>query len=213
MKHQSVLFLSVVVSGQLAAQSTIRWEPYILPSFASGLTAQLGHLEVPLVRSEPNGPKADLAFVRLQAKKRGTGSPIVYLEGGPGQPAIGGAQSPFAIPFLTKLAEVADVILLDQRGTGLSTPRPVCPAAAPLAPEERLRETAAYVAAATERLRACVSDWAARGVDARAFTNRESAADVDDIRKALGVERVSLHGFSYGTHLAPRRAPLLRRTR
>ena len=31
--------------------------------------------------------KADLAFVRLRAKKPGTGSPIIWLEGGPGQAA------------------------------------------------------------------------------------------------------------------------------
>jgi pimeloyl-ACP methyl ester carboxylesterase len=200
--HRSLMVLYVAIAGALPAQTPIRWEPYTLPPAGSGLIAQLGHLQVPLLRSAPDGPKADLAFVRLQAKKRGGGSPIVYLEGGPGQPAIGAAQSPFALPYLTKLAEVADVILFDQRGTGLSVPRPVCPAAAPLAPEERLPENAALLAGATARLRACVGEWSAKGVDARAFTNRESAADVDDIRKALGVERVSLHGFSYGTHLA-----------
>src|SRR5262249_9777693 len=41
-----------------------------------------------------------------------------------------------------------------------------------------------------------------RGVDLAGYTSVESAADLDELRAALGFERVSLLGFSYGTHLA-----------
>ena len=40
-----------------------------------------------------------------------------------------------------------------------------------------------------------------KGVDILAYNSVESAHDVDDLRKALGVEKVNLVGFSYGTHL------------
>ncbi|HEX2123732.1 MAG TPA: alpha/beta fold hydrolase, partial [Thermoanaerobaculia bacterium] len=40
-----------------------------------------------------------------------------------------------------------------------------------------------------------------KGVDVRAFTTEESADDVEALRRALGVPKVSLAGFSYGTHL------------
>ena len=44
--------------------------------------------------------------------------------------------------------------------------------------------------------------WEREGVDYRGYTTWESAADVDAVRRALGVEKVNLLGISYGTHLA-----------
>lgn len=41
----------------------------------------------------------------------------------------------------------------------------------------------------------------AQGVDILAYNTIESANDVDDLRKALGAEKLNLVGFSYGTHL------------
>jgi pimeloyl-ACP methyl ester carboxylesterase len=41
-----------------------------------------------------------------------------------------------------------------------------------------------------------------RGVDLSGYTTPENADDLDALRAALGIERVSLLGFSYGTHLA-----------
>jgi pimeloyl-ACP methyl ester carboxylesterase len=38
-------------------------------------------------------------------------------------------------------------------------------------------------------------------VDLQAFNTRESAADVDDLRAALGADQLVLWGISYGTHL------------
>jgi pimeloyl-ACP methyl ester carboxylesterase len=49
--------------------------------------------------------------------------------------------------------------------------------------------------------RVCAEEWTAKGLDLSGFTVRESAADVDDLRKALGVPKVSLLGHSYGTYL------------
>ena len=40
-----------------------------------------------------------------------------------------------------------------------------------------------------------------QGVDIQAYNTIESAHDVDDLRKALGAEKLNLVGFSYGTHL------------
>ncbi|WP_045049915.1 alpha/beta fold hydrolase, partial [Rouxiella chamberiensis] len=48
----------------------------------------------------------------------------------------------------------------------------------------------------------CVAFWRQAGVDLGAYTTAESADDLDDLRRALGVPRISLWGMSYGTHLA-----------
>lgn len=69
---------------------------------------------------------------------------------------------------------------------------------APSAPLDRGRAGAAAAAAA----RTCAKRLEARGFDLRGYTTRESAADLEDLRRALGAEKISLWGISYGTHLA-----------
>lgn len=187
----------------LPLHAQIRWEPFALPAGApANLHAELGRLAVPLRRAKPDAGNVELVFVRLRAGDAAkTTAPIVYLEGGPGASGAAAARSPYALPSLARLAEVADVILLDQRGTGASTPRPSCKPTAPLAPEERFASATKVLARMERSTRACVEEWSAKGVDVAGFTNAESADDLDDLRKALGVPKINLMGFSYGTHL------------
>lgn len=44
--------------------------------------------------------------------------------------------------------------------------------------------------------------WKEAGVDLSGYSTLESARDIEDLRQALGAEKVSLWGISYGTHLA-----------
>ena len=41
----------------------------------------------------------------------------------------------------------------------------------------------------------------AKGIDLAAYNTEASADDLEDLRIALGVPKISLFGFSYGTHL------------
>jgi pimeloyl-ACP methyl ester carboxylesterase len=194
------LVLAVVCTCSLAiaADSAIRWEPYDLPRGTEGVRTQLGRLTVPLNRTRSDSPSAEIVFVRLQTDKGKGRAPIVYLAGGPGGSGISAARS----DAFARLAELGDVILLDQRGTGMSTPRPVCRPPAPLQPHEKFAPPSITLPRILTAARACVEEWTSKGVDVSGFTNRESAADLEDLRKALGVSKISLIGFSYGTHLA-----------
>ena len=49
---------------------------------------------------------------------------------------------------------------------------------------------------------ACANEWRSKGVDLAAYNTEASADDLEDLRKAIGAPRISLFGFSYGTHLA-----------
>ena len=195
------LFVLLLVASLSAIADPIRWEPFELPGGSGALRAQLGRLTVPLNRARPGG-SAEIVFVRLQAGEGRPGAPIVYLEGGPGGSGIAIARHPASLAGVARLAEIADVILLDQRGVGMSTPRAVCRPSAPLEIHERLGDRNAILARIEKNTRACVEEWTAKGVDVSGFTNRQSAADLEDLRKALGVPKISLFGFSYGTHLA-----------
>lgn len=74
------------------------------------------------------------------------------------------------------------LVLFDQRGTGYSEPSLRC--------------------AEGEDWRECRGRLLAARIDLAAYNTLENARDVNDLRMALGYERVNLHAGSYGTRLA-----------
>ena len=161
--------------------------------------AEAGRLRVP-VRHGDSGPDSiEIHFVRFRSTNPNPGPPIVYLAGGPGgSGTLTSAGDRFDV--FQALRAVGDVIALDQRGVYLTQPYLVCPDSwdHPLdrpTTVESLREASQQFRAA------CFAYWS-DSVDVRAYNTRESASDVDALRKALGVEKLVLWGMSYGTHLA-----------
>jgi pimeloyl-ACP methyl ester carboxylesterase len=99
-----------------------------------------------------------------------------------------------------KLREIGDVILLDQRGVGRSRPMLSRPSPDSLPPDAfATRERGLSVI--KERSRSAVEYFKSQGIDVLAYNTNESADDLNDMRKALGAEKINLVGFSYGTHL------------
>src|SRR6185503_10219143 len=96
---------------------------------------------------------------------------------------------------------VADLVLFDQRGVGRSkpallfTPESVTPEGLFLDEQSMLDVSVAMAEEAAQHFRE-------EGIDLTGYTTVESARDVDALRAALGLERVTLLGHSYGTHLA-----------
>jgi len=163
------------------------------------LTVSLGFLTVPENRSERGSRLIEVAFLRIPARPGVAGPPLVYLAGGPGDAAI--SEHPEALrPWLPAL-EGGDVILLDQRGTGRSIPnlRYGWRGPAPLTLFRSVDDGLRFVREVGE---SAAAHFRRRGVDLRGYTTVESADDVNDLRKALGAEKLNLLGFSYGTHLA-----------
>lgn len=160
--------------------------------------AEQGFFEVPEDRRLPGSRRIRLSYVRFPSTAAKPGPPIVYLAGGPGGTATGTAKGP-RFPIFLALREVADVIAFDQRGTGLSDhiPRPP-PSASPPPPLTRDGLTARVRA----EMQRAWADWTAAGVAMTGYNTAESADDIDDLRRHLGAERISLWGISYGSHLA-----------
>ncbi|HZI66253.1 MAG TPA: alpha/beta fold hydrolase, partial [Thermoanaerobaculia bacterium] len=180
----------------------LRFQPVMLiPTDGSKpVAAELGRLTVLENRSRPDGATIELAFVRLRTSAARPGPPVVWLAGGPGGSGTEDAQGPL-LPLLREIAEFADVIALDQRGMGLSRPRLECPGRLDL-PLDRPMERNLVLGAFRQSASECRAHWSARGVDLASYNTNESARDVDDLRRALGVSKVSLLAGSYGTHLA-----------
>ncbi|MEX2527717.1 MAG: alpha/beta fold hydrolase [Gemmatimonadota bacterium] len=197
--------LHPLASSRLAAQE-ITWEPWVLDVGNERHEAEMGHLTVPEVRGTPAGAEGGsgsviLAFVRLASRSDEPGPPIVYLDGGPGGKGVGIAQVPAYWRLFDSLRDVADVILLSQRGTGLSAPQFVCGLSGPL-PTDVFTTRDRMMEVLEPEVESCAGSWRERGVDLSGYTTLESADDLESLRRALGAERLNLLAFSYGTHLA-----------
>jgi len=195
-----VLLLSAWAANAVAAGS-IRFEPYIFEARSGEkVEAEKGVFEVPENRSKPGSRTLKLAFVRFASTNPDKGPPIIYLAGGPGGSGVDAARGR-RFPLFMALREVADVIALDQRGTGWSNDIPPCDV--PTGPDDGKPLTRDQIVEQTRKAMAeCARFFREKGVDLAGYNTNESADDIEELRRLLGVPKVSLWGISYGTHLA-----------
>jgi pimeloyl-ACP methyl ester carboxylesterase len=143
----------------------------------------------------------EVTYLHLSATTPNPASPIVFLMGGPGVPASVIARVPPYFTLFDRLRATADVILLDQRGVGLSIPNLDCSPGEPPHPAF-LRSSKDLFNALVATYQPCVSSLRSRGIPPELFTVARIAQDVETIREQLKVPRISLLGFSYGTRVA-----------
>jgi pimeloyl-ACP methyl ester carboxylesterase len=202
----TTLILLLTMATAASAQTTTRSAPQVqFEPFSfrlrdnTELAVERGRMMVPEDRNDPRSRRIEIGFLRLRSTAAHPGNPIVYLAGGPGGSGVGTARGPRQ-PIFLALRQVADVIVLDQRGVGLSNHIPNCTAERRLDPAAGLNE-AALTAYHAGTLRTCVARWRAAGVAVNGYTTVQSADDIEDLRRALGARQVDLWGISYGTHL------------
>ena len=182
--------------------------PYIVKTDLFGpdtdryrFAAQLGRLLVPENRQNPASRLIELAFIRIKSRAPHPGPPLVILPGGPGVAGSEWAHFGSFAPWFEELLGIGDIILLDQRGTGLSNPRLDCLQRWNL-PLDQPGDRDTFLRVARERGSAAAAFWRGYGVDLAGYTTEESADDIEALRLALGLEEISLYGASYGSHLA-----------
>jgi pimeloyl-ACP methyl ester carboxylesterase len=181
----AALALTIVVAGLVLAapaDAALRFKR------CGGYGFKCARLSVPLDRAGALPGRVSLLVKRFPARRRGgsTQPPLFVLAGGPGQSATDSFGGP-ALDILYPAYARRDLIVFDQRGTGRSG----------LLRCRRLERANLLRAGAAAG--ACASSLGPR----RAYyTSRDSADDIDAIRKQLGAERIALFGISYGTKLA-----------
>jgi pimeloyl-ACP methyl ester carboxylesterase len=135
-----------------------------------GLVSIEHSFDVPLDHDDDAGERITV-FARELADPDGRDRPfLVYLQGGPGFEAPRPTRSPNGPAWLDRALAEFRVLMLDQRGTGRSTP---VGALADLAPEQQAEYLAHFRADSIVR-------------------------DAERIRRELGVERWSVLGQSFG---------------
>ena len=152
-----------------------------------------GTLKVPEDRSNPDGRQIGLRVAVVPSLAAVPApDPLFAIAGGPGD---AGTQFFAWLPGLyAGVHATHDIVLVDQRGTGASNALTL-----PSQPDT----SSLSAAQADARLSAWMHDsLAALGADPRFYTSTVAADDLDDVRAALGYDRIDLYGTSYGGTLA-----------
>lgn len=148
-------------------------------------------------RETRQGRKIALNIVVVPAIARNKESdPIFVFAGGPGQAATDLARE--ALAMLGGMNNKRDLVLIDQRGTGKSNGL-MC--VFPDATNPEMNDPARRDALLRKTIAACRIKLEAKA-DLTQYTTTIAMADIDQVREALGYDRVNLWGGSYGTRAA-----------
>jgi len=196
-----LLFIALFfTSTSIAQKLTVRPYEFVTRNERDTVAAEVGTFRTPLDYADPDSDSIALTFVRFPSTNDQPGSPIVYLAGGPGGSGIATARGERFSLFM-KLREVADVIAFDQRGTGNSNVLPDCPYRLGFAVDKALDRTE-YAEQSAGLVERCIAYYDSTGYDLTHYNTSESARDLNELRKVLGEDAISLWGISYGSHLA-----------
>ncbi|RWE23921.1 MAG: alpha/beta hydrolase [Mesorhizobium sp.] len=172
-------------------------------------TMTCGVLSVPENRKKKTGNQVTLSAIVFEPERE-RHEPIVFLTGGPGQPADISNREDIDgwWEFIGAQSWMIGrrVVVVDQRGIGKSAPTLDC--SQYFEPDHWnaiLKSVAAdnnFGSFQKKELVACRTALVAKGIDLDAYNTEENAEDINDLRNALGIEKWVLYGISYGTRLA-----------
>lgn len=187
------------------ASSKDWWKPRLegidCPSDVSGIECY--RLEVAADRADPADGTVTLpVYVARATGPNPQPDAVVVPEGGPGFDA-----SEWIAYFLDDPPPFLvdrDVVLYDQRGTGLATPSLNCPERESvfLGSLSAVDDHDVELERMLEATDACLSRLTAKSIDLGDYNSEASAADLNDLREALGYSQWNIMGISYGGRLA-----------
>jgi pimeloyl-ACP methyl ester carboxylesterase len=210
----SVIACSARTGG---AQTTGATEPRFQPltcnsTFGAGsvpgipaTAVRCGTVVVPQNRRNPKDASLQSVVlpVVVYAMPGATGTPVVFLAGGPGESSIEGLQKVF-------LRTTTGQLLLRDRPIVAFDPRGHSPVFDRASPElgtmlfRPRNPRSLAIAPLRDSLTKRYDDLKKHGVEPANFTTRELVEDIADVAKALRYDKLVLFGVSYGSHYALR---------
>jgi len=217
MNYTLALFFAFLVCAILPASLSAQSDPD-LPRFKTSKKSlfdiaddqkhTFGYLEVPENRADPKSNTIELPVYFFKSRsKTPANDPIIWLTGGPGGSLMVSAKYTKYYRYL----DDRDLILVEQRGTRYAKPHLSCPEwgkamhkatyleyTSPNAPTINNAYEKLLIDAAAE----CRDRLKSKQIDLNGYTTREIAADIEDLRKVLGIDEYNLYSLSYGTKIA-----------
>src|SRR5215470_13862300 len=138
--------------------------------------------------SAPGRLSLRVAVSGVASAQRGV---LLFLTGGPDEPGV-----PFVSRLADRLGPALDgyrLVMFDQRGTGAGALD--CPVL------QRQMGASDLTVPSAAAVRSCA---AAVGPDRRFYATADTVADIEALRAALGVARLTVDGVSYGSYVAER---------
>jgi pimeloyl-ACP methyl ester carboxylesterase len=168
------------------------------------LTFGCGRLRVPLDYTDPDGESVQIFVLRvhLAEQTQRIGS-LLINPGGPGGSGLDAAVG-LGLALPVELLKRFDLVGFDPRGVGLSGPLECVPDALKdrgIALDPDARTTAQYnaqVVVAHDAAKSCSDKY---GASLAHYNTEETARDMELIRQAVGDDKLSYLGYSYGTRL------------
>ena len=163
-----------------------------LPGTNLTASARCGTLDVAENPAEPDGRKISLKVAVAPATgKSAEPDPVFFFAGGPGQAA---SETWVMIrSTLNKIRKNRDIVMIDQRGTGSSN-KLACKSDL----EEDLNQEIDLELVRTETEK-CLAELDG---DPRFYTTSIAMGDYDQVRRAMGYDKINIMGVSYGTRSA-----------
>lgn len=168
-------------------------------------TAECTTVSVPVNADNPGGAQANLAVIRIPATGERIG-PLFVNPGGPGASAVNTVAGMGTALAGSPINEHFDLVGVDPRGVGHSTPELRCRTDAEFDAwrrEPMVDYSPAGVATIEALYQQLVNQCVQRmGTDFLAGVGTANAArDLDTVRQVLGDEQINYLGFSYGTQI------------
>jgi pimeloyl-ACP methyl ester carboxylesterase len=191
--------MSVMLAPLALATALHATALHLAPCEVAGTSepARCGSIEVWEDREARSGRRIPIKVVVFPARSpKPELDPVFVLAGGPGQSA-----TEFAVVFLRDLSfahERRDIVFVDQRGTGGSNPLQ-CSLGETF--NDIIQSVAIGVDADLATVETCRQSLEKRA-DLRLYTTPLAMDDLDEVRAALGYEKINLFAASYGTRAA-----------
>jgi pimeloyl-ACP methyl ester carboxylesterase len=198
--------------GQTEPVAALAWAPCGTTSNGTAAGVQCATADLPLDYDQPAGAQVHIAVAKVPARDPGNriGS-LFFNPGGPGGAAVEYLQAAGVGVFAT-LNQRFDIVGFDPRGVGQSTPSIDCRvnqetqgiASVPF-PTPLDIDVPAYVARMQVYVDSCLAN---NGSILEHVSTANVARDMDALRAAVGDDRLTYLGFSYGTLLGSTYAAL-----
>lgn len=201
MKIFAIIFVLTCSVLTVCAQSVPRFEPSDCAiQIPKGEKVECGYLIVPEDRTIKNNKTIKLPIAILKSDNPNPQpDPVLRTLGGPGGSSLRMVTGRRFSPWLKE----RDMIIFEQRGTKYSQPALECPevseakinsAKTQLNPKKAKEQELKAVKVCRDRL-------TKEGINLAAYNSTQSAADIEDLRQVLKLEKINLYGVSYSARL------------
>ena len=196
-------FHTAVAKG--AEPGTIFLYPERIQLMVGGFfNAERGMMFVPLNRKKQNSDVIAVEVYRFRrSEKADSETPaIFFLHGGPSFSGLERSLEKLGTfeERWQQYLDISDLVVVSQRGIGPSKPSTIIETTRKPMPLDQPYDEKKAVAEYQKILDREKMIWEDLGLDLSGFTVTEAAADVNDVRQALGYKKIVIWGGSFGSH-------------